>query len=180
MRRFCTLLVSVAVMFLGLSVNAGAAGDKNTFTAIGEASFHANHIIQLTFHWDPEHTDISRGSRITARDDVEPADLFGGGHTFTIVKASDVPTDIKGAIGETCFPDPSSPNQGCAAAGAHFATDPPTPVVNVGMPGIDQPGDSMLVPPGGEVSAMVTAPRGTTLHFICTFHPWMQGEFTVR
>jgi len=180
MRKYFYLAAAVVVAGVFITANAGADSSGNTVVARGEASFQANHQAQITFQWHNEKTEIARGSVLTARDTVTPRDLFGGGHTFTIVKASDVPNDVAGAFGETCFPDPSSPNQGCAAAANHFATDPPTSVVNVGPPGLDEPGDSMLVPPGGSVSAVVTAPKGTTLHFICTFHPWMQGTIEVR
>ena len=54
------------------------------------------------------------------------------------------------------------------------------PVVNVGAAGFDQPGDSMFIPPHGRVSFDVTAPAGTTLHFMCAIHPWMQGRIKVR
>jgi hypothetical protein len=37
----------------------------------------------------------------------------------------------------------------------------------------------MLVKPGGSVSAPVSAKAGTTLHYICVFHPWMQGVINV-
>jgi hypothetical protein len=29
------------------------------------------------------------------------------------------------------------------------------------------------------ISIKVTAPAGTTLHFICAVHPWMQGTLKV-
>jgi hypothetical protein len=54
------------------------------------------------------------------------------------------------------------------------------PLVNVGAAGFDQPGDSIIVPPGGKVSFDVTADEGTNLNFLCALHPWMQGKFKVR
>ena len=41
------------------------------------------------------------------------------------------------------------------------------------------PGDSLFIKPNGSVSAPVTAKAGTTLHYICIFHPWMQGVIKV-
>jgi hypothetical protein len=180
MRKVFYFGAVVAMTVVTIAGNAGASDSKTTVVAEGEATFHANHEARITFQWSDDNVSVKRGSVLTVRDEVTPSDLFGGGHTFTIVKASDVPTSVSDAFGDTCFPDPSSPNQGCAAAANHFATDPPTPVVNAGAPGINQPGDSLLVPGAGSVSAPVTAPRGTTLHFICTFHPWMQGTLTVE
>jgi plastocyanin len=40
-------------------------------------------------------------------------------------------------------------------------------------------GDSILILPGQTITVTVTAPAGTHLHFICIFHPWMQGEIIV-
>jgi hypothetical protein len=170
------------LMMGSVGVNtAGAKGGDNTVTAEGEASFAANERAQFTFHWDDDSLEVARLSPLTARDAVTPPDLFGGGHTFTIVKPGDVPRTVKDVF-ENCFPDAESPNQGCAAAAGHFETDPPTPVINApgSQEGLDAPGDSMLVPAAGSVSAKVSAPRGTTLHFICTFHPWMQGTLHVE
>ena len=66
---------------------------------------------------------------------------------------------------------------------AHGAGDPNgglvNPVVDVGAPGYDQPGDSTFVAPHARVSFKVTAPAGTTLHFICAIHSWMQGRIKV-
>jgi len=49
---------------------------------------------------------------------------------------------------------------------------------------LDAPGDSVVVPPPGlglplSVSAIVTAPAGSELSYICAFHPWMQGTIHV-
>jgi hypothetical protein len=47
-------------------------------------------------------------------------------------------------------------------------------------PGLDQPGDSLLIDAEHPVTrARVTAAPGTTLRFICVIHPWMQGKLKV-
>ena len=33
---------------------------------------------------------------------------------------------------------------------------------------------------GTKVSAVVSAPAGTTLHYACGIHPWMQGKIVVQ
>ena len=58
--------------------------------------------------------------------------------------------------------------------------DPAEMERHVGAAGFDQPGDSIFVAPHGKMSFDVTAPAGTTLHFICAIHPWMQGRIRVR
>ena len=37
----------------------------------------------------------------------------------------------------------------------------------------------MLIFEGQEIGANVTAASGTTLHFLCAIHPWMQGRLVV-
>jgi hypothetical protein len=44
---------------------------------------------------------------------------------------------------------------------------------------LNAPGDSIFVRSNGSVNAPVTAPTGTVLHYICIFHPWMQGLINV-
>lgn len=44
---------------------------------------------------------------------------------------------------------------------------------------VKTPGDSVLLLPGQTFTLTVTAPVGTHLHFMCIFHPWMQGEIVV-
>jgi plastocyanin len=55
------------------------------------------------------------------------------------------------------------------------------PVLNKGAPGLDRDGDSLLIAPrrGASASAVVSAPAGTTLYYVCTIHPWMQGTIKV-
>jgi hypothetical protein len=51
--------------------------------------------------------------------------------------------------------------------------------VNVGGPGLDQSGDSLLFFAGESISAEISAAAGTTLYYLCAIHPWMQGSITV-
>jgi hypothetical protein len=47
-------------------------------------------------------------------------------------------------------------------------------------PGQQPEGDSLLIDAEQPVTrARVTAAPGTTLHFICVIHPWMQGKLRV-
>ena len=77
----------------------------------------------------------------------------------------------------------------CEACGPILAAHDPDnngeppfePVVNVGKPGLNRPGDSILITPEDPVvKARVTAQAGTTLRFICAIHPWMQGKLIVE
>jgi hypothetical protein len=54
-------------------------------------------------------------------------------------------------------------------------------VVDKGQAGLDEPGDSIAIegPKHKSISIKVTAAAGTTLHFMCAVHPWMQGTIKV-
>jgi len=51
--------------------------------------------------------------------------------------------------------------------------------VNVGQPGLDQPGDSLLILDGQTIGATISASAGTNLFYLCAIHPWMQGQLRV-
>jgi plastocyanin len=51
-----------------------------------------------------------------------------------------------------------------------------------GSAGLSETGDSIAVQSGGphnSITIKVTAKPGTTLHFFCAVHPWMQGKIVV-
>jgi hypothetical protein len=47
-----------------------------------------------------------------------------------------------------------------------------------GGAGLDARLDTMLIGDASSLTVPVTAP-GTTLHFMCVIHPWMQGTINV-
>jgi hypothetical protein len=95
-------------------------------------------------------------------------------HTVTVVDEADLPTEVDEVFG--C----QAPGEPCGdALAGHFGGGPPVPVIEAGGSGLDAPGDSLLLFPGGSVSATVSAPAGSTLFYLCALHPWMQGSITV-
>jgi plastocyanin len=151
------------------SVSAGA---DRTVRMTGGEHFVPNAMIQATLRFAPGPLSVASGDTVTWSNETEEP------HTVTVVEGSDVPTTIDevfscGAPGTPCFD----------AIVAHTATDPPTLVVGGGADGaagLDGAGDSLLVFPGAQLSAKVTAASGTTLHYICAIHPWMIGSISVR
>jgi hypothetical protein len=77
-----------------------------------------------------------------------------------------------------------SPGTICDTIFTSLAPDPqgnPTKsVVDVGTAGIDQAGDTIVMEPKKSTKVKVSAPKGTTLNFICGIHAWMQGKLRVR
>ena len=123
-------------------------------------------------HFTPGKSSIRSGGSLTLRNRTEEP------HTFSIVKASEVP----GTPGKML--NCGSPGTVCDTIFTALAPDPegnPTkPVVDVGTAGIDQPGDTIVLNPKQTTKVNVSASKGTTLRYICAFHAWMQGQLRVR
>jgi plastocyanin len=157
-------VVLLTFVFAGtVSLSAGAS--SGTVSTRGDERFVPNAMIQSTLRFSPGKVSASSGGPLT----WTHADNSEAPHTVTIVDQADLPADI-----EAVFECPA-----CAAAlDAHLAGGF-TPVVDVGAPGLDEPGDSLLFFHGESISAQVTAAAGTTLYYLCALHPWMQGSITV-
>ena len=162
MRKLLTVLVLVPLVG---TVTLSASASSGTVFTRGDEKFVPNAMIQSTLRFSPGKVNASTGQTLT----WTHADQTTAPHTVTIVDQADVP----GSIDEV-FACPAC----VAALDAHFAGGL-NPVVNVGLPGLDQPGDSLLLFPGESVSAEVAAAAGTTLDYLCAIHPWMQGSITV-
>ena len=161
--------LAVTVIVVGPAVGR-APGPKthepHLVRALGNESFEANTLIQATFRFSPERSFPHTGERLrwVDRDSVEEP------HTITIVRRGQLPTSLDEVF--DCQPCND-------ALGQHFSTDPPSLRVDVGQPGLDQPGDSLLLLPGTSIGAVVSAPAGTNLRYLCSIHPWMQGKIVV-
>jgi plastocyanin len=165
MRKLAILAVSL-VFAVAMSISVSAS--DRVVQILGEERFVPNRLIASTFHFLPGFRRVQSGGSVTwvNRTDDE--------HTVTIVDEEDVPADFDEVF------ECRDPGGVCRAAlDAHFGTDPPTLVINVGAAGLDAAGDSLLIEEGATVSAVVSAPAGTNLHYICSVHPWMQGEIEV-
>ena len=156
MRRFGVMLGALAVAVTSaVVVFGGGAGATSTTVQIqGSNSFVPNNRIESTFHFTPGTISVHSGGTAVW------VDATSDPHTITIVQPSQVP---------------SNENQvfNCRVCQSQ------APSANVGRAGLDTPGDSLLVKSSGSVSAPVTASPGTVLHYICIFHPWMQGVISV-
>ena len=162
MRKLLTVVVLVALVG---TVTLSASASSGTVFTRGDEKFVPNAMIQSTLRFSPGKVNASTGQTLTW---THP-DQTTAPDTVTIVDQADVP----GSIDEV-FACPAC----VAALDAHFAGGL-NPVVNVGLPGLDQPGDSLLLFPGESVSAEVSAAAATTLDYLCAIHPWMQGSITV-
>jgi len=159
------LLAMVVLVALAATVTLSASASSGTVFTRGDEKFVPNAMIQSTLRFSPGRVSASAAQTLT----WTHADQTEAPHTVTIVDQADLPVSI-----DEVFECPA-----CGAAlDAHFAGGL-NPVVNVGAPGLDQPGDSLLFFPGESISAEVSAAAGTTLSYLCAIHAWMQGSITV-
>jgi plastocyanin len=161
-----------------------ASGCRATVRVREQMKFVINRYAQDGMRFVPGTVTIKSGCRLTfafaTRGQSDP-------HSLSIVKASDLPRTT--AQLENC--------KVCGQIGARHVEHPGQPpgpknpivhwIVNVGSPGLDEPGDSVAIleakgaPPGHRsVTVPVSAPAGTILHFLCGVHPWMQGKIVVK
>jgi plastocyanin len=169
MKKLWIALAALAIaVATSVSVSAQNSDDDRTTKVFskGEERFVPNEVFKSTLRFDPGTIRVHSGET------VKWVNRTDAPHTVTVV--ANTPDDPPGLF--FC----REPGGECRAAiDAHFATTPPTSVVNVGAAGLDAPGDSLFQPPGGSVSSVVSAPADTTLEYLCAFHPWMQGLIEV-
>lgn len=108
-----------------------------------------------------------------------------GPHTFSLVTKGSLPKTPKAR--QNCF----TPKHICMAIAHWHGVKGNGPVkvnpVEAGAEGWDtlgsvtKTGDSWFTgsKPGTSITEKVTAAAGTTIHFLCAIHPWMQGSIEV-
>ena len=176
MYRRALAILSTAIVFIVPTITTGSAaggapgqakhGETNLVRILGTETFEANTLIQATFRFAPERLFPHSGESVRWIDQDKAEDP----HTITVVRRSQLPTSVPEVFQcEACN----------AALDAHFSSNPPKVRVNVGDPGLDQPGDSLLLLPDTSIGAQITADPGTNLYYLCSIHAWMQGKLTV-
>ena len=172
--RFASAVVAIAALVaLGLvGISDSAESRDRTVRTEGAEQFVPNAKVMATLRFTPGHIMVNSGDELT----LEHSDRTPDPHTLSIVDADEVPSDV-GAV-FNCGADGTV----CDDVFQLFPMGPPPPFINgpgTG-PGIDGRLDTLFVEPGSSASAIVTAAPGTTLHFICAIHAWMQGEIVVK
>ena len=160
-------IVAVAIAVPALAATPPA---KVTQTVVGGVKFVPNREMGETVHFKLDKFAIRKGGTLTLVDKTKAP------HSFSIVKKSQVPKSARGV--DACGSEKGVCTQIATDHGAINPVtgefqDPTTPLVNKGKAGFNQPGDSVLIPPGGKVKVKVTSAQ--TLYYICAVHPWMNG-----
>jgi plastocyanin len=159
------VLLSLFLVVAGLLMTASPANAAKVSTALEKFELDEQGNLVLRFIYTPRVLTAKSGS-------VVQFASAQGAHTWTAVRAADVPDTIEEVFG--CF----APVEVCGKVlGQH--RDGEVRVVNVGQPGFNTAGDSRFVPEGERLSVKVTARPGTTLHYICAIHPWMDASIRV-
>jgi plastocyanin len=177
MRKLVIITVMAIAMVATLSIGMASADGGTKVDVKGLETFEGNALFLSNLRFAPENIKVDSGDTVIWADNA----LTTSPHTITIVEREDVPVNFAQAY--ICNWDKRilGVDGPCLQfMDAHGGLPPTTPIVNVGRNGLDVPGDSLFLPGGGSVSAEVTARPGTTLHYICIIHPWMQGTIKVE
>jgi hypothetical protein len=176
-RRALLLLAGCGAAVLSAAGIASAGGSASqappSAVTITAKAFRAPPFVQF----GPRDVTITQGGSLTIRNGGP-----GIPHTFSLVRQSLLPTTKRQR--QRCL----TPGHICyAIAKWHHALDNTVDVnpVEVGQTGWDtegglrKTGDSIFFNRNRR-TLPVSAPVGTTLHFLCAIHPWMQGTIKVR
>ena len=166
------LLVVAAIGLM--DTQSGASVTSAKITTRGSDSKINGHHPFPSVRFSPRHSTVRSGGTITltfANTGTDP-------HTLSIVNASELPKSVAdintcGAPGTVC-------DQIFAAVAPSIVNPAAAQFVNVsGSPGLDGHFDTIYLPPGTNLTVPVTAGPGTTLHYLCAIHAWMQGDIKV-
>jgi plastocyanin len=169
-------LVVAAVVAVNVAFASGQAGGVTVKTK-ETVKIAINKYIQDGLRFVPGTVTVASGSTLTftySDKEQEP-------HTLTIVPKAELPHTVAQAFNcKTCrkYASPHLKHAGPPGPGnpiVHWTLDQ-------GQPGLDTVGDSLAIQPGAHkhISAVVSAPAGTVLYFVCAVHPWMQGKIIVK
>ena len=175
-RRAIFVALALLIAAAGGTALAKSAPNKATITAGGGGSgkFKINKFGTFTdkSHFTPGTVAIRSGGTLTLKNTADQP------HTFSIVAKKDLPRTRR-QLGNC-----GAPNTICEKLSLAHQIDqqgnPAKPVVDVGGPGIDQAGDSLVLTPKKSQTVNISAKKGTTLYFMCGIHAWMQGVLKVR
>ena len=178
----CVAAVAAGTALAGhtTTVQSQAGAQVTTIKAVTDLpKIEINRYIQDPLRWDKDVYKVKSGGTLHIVNDAADE----GPHTFTVLAPKDEPKTPQAIL--QC----SICEKLAKAHGANPNSDAPPkfPFLENGVgqkspPKVDRPGDSGVTGPGkkGEsIDLTVSAPPGTTLHFICLVHPWMQAEVDV-
>jgi plastocyanin len=167
--RVAVIVGALATAIVALPPSDSEARDRTVSTK-GDNRMSPNSFVQSTLRFSPGRISLESGDTLTLEHDDKTQDP----HTLTIANEDELPQDFDETF--NC----GSPGTICGDA--FDAIDPSVPFFDAPgtAAGIDGRLDNLWVNAGESASAIVSAPSGSELFFICIIHPWMQGEIRVR
>jgi plastocyanin len=170
--------ISIAMLILLMAVSPALASRGPTISVLGGNTVKINQRLLSTFHFGPGTLHVMPGEVVTFQN-TGPCSIDCD-HTISIVNVSQLPGNLTQIF--RCLID--QPGTVCVTIiGAHFPQGPggqPNLRVNVpGEPSGFQGANSLLIAHGQTLEVTITAQSGTTIHFMCAFHPWMQASIIV-
>jgi hypothetical protein len=163
-----------------LAATQGASAPRHaTIKAVNAGmQFKINRWVKDQMRWNRDVYRVRTGGTITIVNNA----AMEGPHTFSVVAKKDLPRTAQQinncricmTIAQEHGADPNS-----EAPPKYMFTENGTGTNT--KPDIDQPGDSVFIPPtnGYSITLHVTAKAGTVLNFLCAVHPWMQAKIIV-
>jgi plastocyanin len=159
----------MAAALLVVPALAQSPPTRVTQKVVGGGKFVPNRSVADTQHFRKDKITIAKGGTITLVDTTKQP------HTFSLVTKNQVPRRLSDV--DACFERGAcgrlAVEHGAINPDTGEEQEPTTPRVNKGKAGFNQPGDSVLIPPGGRTKVQVTS--GQALYYICAIHPWMLG-----
>jgi plastocyanin len=164
---------------------ASSASTPNVVKALETDKVVINRYYGLGFHYSPGTLHVKSGSEIT----FEFGDKEQEVHTLTIAPKAELPRTVAQVSNCTVcklalahLKNPAQAQSGAPPIIASWILHAGKPAAN-GDAGLSTTGDSIAIQSGGphaSITIRVTAKPGTTLHFFCAVHPWMQGKIVVN
>jgi plastocyanin len=173
----CIAAVLAGAVAAGLALASGSAAGDATVKTLAKDKVAINQYIQDGVHFAPGTVTVKSGGTLT----FTYGDREQEPHTLTIVPKAQLPKTV--AQVENC--------RACQIYATPHLKNPHAPpgegnpivhwTLDKGQAGLDTVGDSLAIQPGAHKrnKAVVSAPAGTTLYFVCAVHPWMQGKIVV-
>ncbi len=168
------IFAMVVVLTAAIAIPAFAAVPNRAIQrAVGGVKFVPNRSIADTMHFQKDKIAVQKGGKITLIDRTKQP------HSFSLVTRKQIPKTARGV--DACFAKGPcgklAVEHGAVNPETGEEQEPTTPLVNAGKPGFNQPGDSVLIPPGGKTTVNVTGAKD--MYYLCAIHPWMLGKIDV-
>jgi plastocyanin len=189
MRRVLTLAAALSISALLTYGTASAAPNDKTVRIVGGQQFIPDVSFSDTQRFEQKVITVRSGQTISWHNTTDEP------HTISVVAPNDLPKSVQQV--ENCqvcgpFLGAHAPNVGPNGPEPPFVFFLDNLQPSAAAARLDSTGDSIIVAPQGAqfpsttgglitdtVSAVVAAPAGTTLTYLCAIHPWMQATIKV-